>query len=410
MPEIKKEPVNTVNSEETVEALPVHRHLQTKAEETLSEQDKAQEIMRPLSAFDTTPTEEKTTKQQTEDGAPQQQPLASLAEARKESRDGHAQSDEYAKPKKASIGEKWWHGITYGGFGYLANLGVSVVLWDYFISGRGKPVYHAIQKGATALLKNGGASAVQAESMGSAAAKYIFSPLGGHLTMFPVKIAEDHARYLTHRLNCALDRDYKYKDLKADWNTPESELPPLADEPTRNTWGQVALRRGLGWASVIGSGMALRATKLEQPLEDWTIKLMNTGVDMTGSKSLKRLSQTPRSQRYVQLAALDSYLTGVTTIVTALTKQTFGSARDNAAADDALSIDVPGLTQSEAGRLNGHNKHTPPPGPETSGENFTDALKDDAGVTAATHKKHSSFTEAHRARQHNAQSNTQLST
>lgn len=349
------------------------------------------------------------------EGVPASTPLPAFQSTSRQAQNPDQPREEFAKPKKASTGEKWWHGITYGGFGYLANLAVSVVLWDYFISGGGKPVYHGIQRGATALLRGAGANTQQAQSMGGAAAKYIFSPLGGHFTMVPVKLAEDHARYITHKLNCALDADYQYKDLKADWNTPEADLPPLADEPTRNTWGQVAIRRGLGWASVIGSGMALRATKLEQPLEDWTIKVMNSGVNLTGSKGLKQLSQTPRAQRYVQLAALDSYLTAVTTVVTALTKKTFGTARDNTLADDALSIDIPGLTEIHNGKHNSKPAahpsskptHSAPP-EETPGEakSRTDERNERSYRQAVTPRsslaspeKSASFVESHHSRQ-----------
>lgn len=263
--------------------------------------------------------------------------------APKENCEPAPQGPKFPAPSKPSIGEKWWHRMTYGGFGYLANLGVSVVLWDFFIKRGGQPVFFGIKKGASGLFK--GLGFKNTENMANAAAKYIFSPLGGHITMIPVKLSEDHARYITHRLNQALDPNYAHKDLVATPDTPEDELPPLFDEPNRNTWSQVVIRRLIGWGAVVGSGMALRATKLEQPLEDATLRVFHKGVDLTGSAALKRLSQTPLAQSYAQLAALDSYLTAVTTVITAMTKGTFGSARDESVPDDALSIDVPGVTQ-----------------------------------------------------------------
>lgn len=256
----------------------------------------------------------------------------------------------FDKPETVSVGEKWWNRITYTGVGYAANLALSVVLWDFFVSGGGKPVYHGIQKAANSMLKSGGMSKAGAENMSDAIAKYIFSPLGGHVTMAPVKIMEDHARYITHVLNKQLDPNYKYKDLKADWNTPDSELPGLANEPNRNTWTQAYLRRGIGWGAVVGSGMALRTIGLEGPLERGTLRALDKTVAMSGSSTLKQISQTPRFQRYAQLTALDAYLTVVTSIITALTKNTFGQAKESIA-DDALSVDIPGLTTSDSNGL-----------------------------------------------------------
>lgn len=269
----------------------------------------------------------------------------------------------FDKPDAPSVGEKWWHRLTYTGAGYAANLAVSVVLWDFFITGHGKPVYTGIQKGSAGTLKAFGMQEKQSEHMAESVAKYIFSPLGGHITMVPVKLAEDHARFITHRANQLLDPNYKYKDLQADLSTPDDALPPLSKEPNRNSWTQVYMRRGLGWAAVIASGVGLRASGMEAPLERNTLKAFNKAVDLTGHAGLKRLASTPgsRFQRYVQLTALDAYLTVVTSVITAVTKNTFGKSRDDGA-DDALSIDIPGLTEDS------------PELPATPQKRFTDTI------------------------------------
>ena len=103
----------------------------------------------------------------------------------------HAQT--FSTPKAPSVGEQWWNRLTYTGVGYAANLAVSVVLWDFFINSKGKPVYTGIQKAAESAFKIGGMKAETAKFGGEGFAKYIFSPLGGHFTMVPVKIMEDHA-------------------------------------------------------------------------------------------------------------------------------------------------------------------------------------------------------------------------
>lgn len=245
-------------------------------------------------------------------------------------------------PEKPTIGEKIWYASTYTGVGYLANLGISVVLWDYFISGKGKPVYHAIQQGVEHGLKGVGVGHSTAERWASVIAKYIFSPLGGHIATFLVNPMEHAAAPITHWNNVTFDPNYQYKHIPI--NTPDDQLPPLANPPNKNTWAQIAARRGMGWAAVIGSGMALNASGFEKPLEEGTLKAFDKAIKMTGSKALERMAATPYAQRIMPLIALDSYLTVVTAAITAATKNTFGNKDDASVADDALSIDIPHVT------------------------------------------------------------------
>lgn len=278
---------------------------------------------------------------------------------------GQVNAQGFVVPEEPSIGEKWWNRLTYTGVGYGLNLAVSVVLWDFFVSGHGKPVYHGIEKGSTAILKGMGVKPHQAQDVAEGVAKYIFSPLGGHLTMVPVKLMEDHAGKITHELNKALDPNYKYKDLQVGWDN-DDKAPPLANPANKNTWMQVYLRRGIGWAAVVGAGVGLRQTGLEGPLERGTLKALDKGIEMTGSQGLKNLSQTPRFQRYAQLTALDAYLTVVTSAITALTKNTFGKARGELP-DDALSVDVPGLTFDQPAYP--RHKHAAAPAPANVPDN-----------------------------------------
>lgn len=250
----------------------------------------------------------------------------------------------FAKPATATKGEKLWHQMTYTGIGYLANLAVSLVIWDYFLTGKGRPMLNKFAKGAGNALKASGMDADKADKVAMTASEMACSPLGGHLTMIPVKYAEDNARYLTHRFNQMFDPNYQYKDLQANWSTPDSELPPLADEPTRNTWGEIALRRGIGWAAVTASGTALNKVGWDVPLQNRTEAVVNKGLSfIPGTEGMRA---NPTFQRYTKLAALDAYFTVITSAVTALTKQTFGKERENTEiADDAMSIDIPNLTE-----------------------------------------------------------------
>jgi len=113
--------------------------------------------------------------------------------------------DANGQPMQMSIGEKWWHRLTYSGVGYGMNLALSIVLWDFCITGRGKPLYHGVEKISSSILKGMGSNPARAEHTAESIAKYIFSPLGGHFTMIPVKLLEDHAGKITHELNKVLD-------------------------------------------------------------------------------------------------------------------------------------------------------------------------------------------------------------
>jgi hypothetical protein len=236
----------------------------------------------------------------------------------------------FEKPEKQSVGEKLWHDFTYTGVNYIGNLAISLVIWDFFTAGRGKPVQHFIGKHTTKGLQASGMSAANAASYGETISEMIFSPLGGHLMMVPVKYLEDHARYFTHKLNQLFDDKYKYKDLQATMATPESDLPPLSDEPSKQSWGQIAMRRGMGWGAVVAAGTTLTKLRggryrniLQNETEDFVTWGMKETSKATNTTALTRLSENATFKRYLNLAALDAYFTVITSAVTETTKSWF---------------------------------------------------------------------------------------
>ena len=236
--------------------------------------------------------------------------------------------DDFPMPDQPTIGENFFNKFTYAGIGYFANLGLSLVIWDFLMDGRGRPTLNAIAHGGASGLKALGMNARRAEKLAMTATEMGLSTTGGHLTMIPLKIAEDHARYFTHRSNVLLDKNYPYKNLKVTWNTPEDDLPPMVDEPTDQTWGQVAARRGLAMAAVTASGTMLDKVGWAKPLQDNTLNVFNRGVAASGSPALQRLAARPLMQRYTKLAALDSYFTVITSVVVAMTNHMFGHKKD----------------------------------------------------------------------------------
>lgn len=248
-------------------------------------------------------------------------------------------SPAFTAPQTATKGEKVYRWLNYTGVGYFANLALSLVIWDFFLSGKGRPVMDGAGKGFTGLFKATGMEAKKAAEWGTTAAKMSASPLGGHVTMIPLKIGEDHQRYITHKFNQALDPNYAYKDLQADWNTPEEELPHLTKEATKQSWGQVALRRGMAWAAVTAAGTGL-GKKNSDALEGWTLGKVDKGIKAIGSQGLQNFAETNQTfQRYTKLAALDTYFTVITSLVAYMTNTMFGKARDGKR-PDILSDDV----------------------------------------------------------------------
>lgn len=246
-----------------------------------------------------------------------------------------AHQHHFEKPEKQSIGEKIWHEFTYLGVNYGANLAISLVIWDFFVSGRGKPVQHFLDKQFTQGLQSTGMHADKAASYGKTIAEMIFAPLGGHLMMIPVKFLEDHARFITHKLNQVFDSNYKYKDLQATMSTPETDLPPLSDEPSKQTWGQIAMRRGMGWGSVVAAGTALTKLRggryrniLQSETEDFVTWGMKETSKATSTTALTSLAENETFKRYLNLAALDAYFTVITSSVTEATKSWFSKDGD----------------------------------------------------------------------------------
>lgn len=262
----------------------------------------------------------------------------------------------FQKPEKSTVGEQAWHLMTYTGVGYLLNLGVSIAICDWFLHGKGKPLLARAQSGAKSMLKTGGMSDTSAQTISDMACKYATFPLGGHFTMIPVKIAEDHGRYIAHRANQMLDSNYAYKDLKADWNTPDNELPPLSSEPTKNTWGQVAMRRGIGWAAVIGAGTASGKLGVDTWLENKTLKFADTARTGLGfSKPVPNGTY----ERWMKIGALDAYFTALTSFITEATKQTFGKERNEEAPLSQNTHPESAAPAGFANRLPPRNKISP---------------------------------------------------
>src|SRR5689334_2170656 len=123
------------------------------------------------------------------------------------------------RPDKPTKGEKWFDWITYWGINYFGNLAISVALADFFLSHRkGKVVSEFFGRQFNKVFN---------PHYAEQATKTLLLPLGGHITMIPVKLLEDRKKRWTYWLNKTFFPD-EYKNqvpLKPLSEMSDDELP-----------------------------------------------------------------------------------------------------------------------------------------------------------------------------------------
>ena len=133
-----------------------------------------------------------------------------------------------------SAGEKWFNRIVYSGLNYWVNLGISIVLADFFRNQKaGQRILRKISDGVgTAVSKTGMAGKEKSSEFLYPFLKTLTLLIGGSLVLFPMKPLEDNKRKTVHWLN---------KKLGVDQTAPDGhELTPdeiyIEKEQPRQTW------------------------------------------------------------------------------------------------------------------------------------------------------------------------------
>jgi len=303
-----------------------------------------------------------------------------------------------ASPDHMSKGEKWYNWMVYQGVNYWLNLGMSVVMADYFrnLSGR-KYLDNAanfIAKGlsSTTLLKH--ETALRHSNL---ALKTLALCSGGWSLLIPMKWLEDRKRPVVHWLNKEV---FKENQIAADGHEKTPDEIYIEKEQPSQTWLHVFWRRTQAQIAVWVAAFALNkgfAKKLDEPrMIDGDLSTTLGGEHRFLDNAMNQinrafksgyvpggnwLAKNERAQRYVGFAALDWFYTMITASVMYVTRGAKHLKKNNpkeaklfretgediplplalkaiqAAPDVAKNSDEPVITSaSSEGKLDGYKK------------------------------------------------------
>lgn len=223
-------------------------------------------------------------------------------------------------PEQKTKGEKWFDKIVYTGIGYFANLGLSVVIADAFLHGKGSLNRFFVDfrsKTNSALSKV--MSEKAAKEWSDIASKTATLPVGGHVVMVPIKLLEDRKKRITYWINSNFfPEEYKNQGIaiKPVSQLADDELPEVVECPPKASWLATAKRRMLSWGAVIATNSILdRGVKIGD-------KSFNQFVEDNASK-MTGLQKGSKLDNYVRLTATDSYLTVITAFITRITNGSY---------------------------------------------------------------------------------------
>lgn len=217
-------------------------------------------------------------------------------------------------PAVKSAGEKWFDRIVYAGLNYWANLGVSLVIADYFthLSGRAH-LDRLIGATAKTLTKSG----ITSPGGAARSAKIIWETLtlssGGWLAAFATKPLEDNKRPIVHWLN----RRLHVNQSRPDGSEASPEEIYIENEQPHQTWLNVIRRRIMASALIIGAGHAIDHTVGTRTVTEGVVKGVN--ATLNALPVLHKLPRNATFERYLGFAALDTLFTAVHAVTMSLT-------------------------------------------------------------------------------------------
>lgn len=236
--------------------------------------------------------------------------------------------------EEMSKGEKAYNWLVYKGMNYWLNLGMSMVITDFFTHGKGKPLFDkGVRASTKALMGTKVFNEKWADWLSRMALGTFSLNSGGNILVVPLKFLEDHKRKAVHWLNKNL---YKDPQLGPDGREETPEQIHIVEEQPPQSWGNVIWRRLQGWAATTAVGMSLDATfkkKLDEPYfnEKGHEVTYSYGQDrlaggiVDAMKNLpfgEQLLQYPWVKRYAFYASLDSIYTYITSSIMENTKGT----------------------------------------------------------------------------------------
>lgn len=238
--------------------------------------------------------------------------------------------------KQMSKGEKIYNWTVYSGLNYWTNLGISLVIADYFTNlGGRKWLDRTIETTAKGLEKSGMFNPKQAHHHSKVALETLVLTSGGWILLAPLKVMEDHKRDIVHWTNDKLGVDQRAPDGHKE--TPDEIY--IEKEQPHQSWVNVLKRRLIASVAVIGAGHIINAVgrnrdktneyKAAHPdaeddphggkknLEEFIVKTVNKGL--THVPGGQKVIDSPVAQRYIGFAALDTIFTKITAMTMYLT-------------------------------------------------------------------------------------------
>jgi hypothetical protein len=245
-----------------------------------------------------------------------------------------------APKPEMSRGEKIYNWVVYKGINYWVNLISSIAIADYFIHKGGKP---KLDKGAEALGKmiasTGLVSAEKATHHATTALKTSALTSGGWGLLIPGTLAENNKRPIVHWLNDKLGVDQHAPDGHKE--TPD-EIYIEQDQP-HQTWRNAAIRDRKNSALMPSEddhhgGKAV--------VERFVVNNVNKAARKILPEGSALLRENGLAQRWLGLAALDTFFTIITAKVMHATNGTKKVRMPHEIGDD---FDPPGndLTPNE---------------------------------------------------------------
>jgi len=260
-----------------------------------------------------------------------------IAEVKKQPEEDVSQAQGAANPnppcikQEMSTGEKWYNRIVYQGINYWLNLGISLVITDFFMHGPGAKYFNSGVASSTKALTGLGLSKKNAKWISEIGLGTFSLNSGGNILLIPTKFIEDDKRGWVHWLNEKLGVD----QTAPDGHKMTKDEIYIEEEQAPQSWGRMIARRAMGWGTTTSVGLLLdryarqplaRPHMVDGEMEhfkpgqkvftDGAVNITNSALRGMGAG---RLADSPMFQRYLGYAALDTIYTAITSKILHLT-------------------------------------------------------------------------------------------
>ena len=233
----------------------------------------------------------------------------------------------------ASKGEKLYEKVVYTGINYFLNLGISLVITDFCLHGKGRGFYDSTNNLVNRVLKAAQVENVIGKKAMERATNVAVSAVtlnsGGNLLLIPMKVMEDNKRPLVHWINKNI---YKDPQLAPDGHEETSQEIYIEKEQPPQSLGNVFIRRLKAMGATIVTGLAidnLGRKKFDTPqvIDGKTVTQIEGQDRFTGkvvdiTRSALPANAMPKGgavERYISYAALDTIYTWITSTVMHMT-------------------------------------------------------------------------------------------